>query len=105
MKEIHDNHASGGRKENVLSQFAVEHRVFPLSVVLFLPSLKFTKPKCAQISDEEQNSQMAKVQEALEKVGGKSILICTSAWSSEQWLGFGVGEFPDVVAHPPPRRS
>ena len=51
-----------------------------------------------QLSQEEQDSLMAKVNEALEKVGGKRIVLCNSSWSSEQWPFFGVEEFPDIEA-------
>jgi hypothetical protein len=51
-----------------------------------------------QLSKEEQDGLMAKIGQALEKVGGKSVLMCDSRWSSEQWMGFGVEEFPDVEA-------
>jgi len=51
-----------------------------------------------QLSEEEQNRLLAKLQEALEKVGGKSVLMCASAWSSERWSLFGVEEFPDIEA-------
>ena len=51
-----------------------------------------------QLSQEEQSSLLAKVNEALEQVGGKRSIYCESAWSSEQWLGFGVEEFPDIEA-------
>jgi uncharacterized protein DUF6616 len=51
-----------------------------------------------QLSQEEQNNQFAKVQQALEQVGGKSVVACDSSWTSEQWLFFGVEEFPDIEA-------
>lgn len=51
-----------------------------------------------QLSEEEQNSLGAKVTDALEKAGGKSLIVCNTAWSSEQWLSFGIEEFPDVEA-------
>ena len=51
-----------------------------------------------QLSQEEQEDLMAKVLEAREKAGGKGMLLCNSAWSSEQWPFFGVEEFPDVEA-------
>jgi hypothetical protein len=38
-----------------------------------------------QLSKEEQNSLVAKLNEALEKVGGKRPLLCNSHWSSDQW--------------------
>ena len=51
-----------------------------------------------ELSEEEQNAHMARVEEALEKVGGKRIIICTPAWSNQEWLGCGVEEFPSVEA-------
>jgi hypothetical protein len=58
------------------------------------------KPKEAwyQLPEEERNDLMAKVQEALQKVGGKAIVTCNSDWANESWMGFGVEEFPDVEA-------
>ena len=63
-------------------------------------SLFMFKPTQAwyQLSKEEQDKLMAKVGEALDRVGGKSVLMCNSAWSNEQWLGFGVEEYPDIEA-------
>jgi len=60
------------------------------------------KPKEAyyQLSEEEQNSLGAKVREALQKVGGKAIVACNPVWSNEQWIGFGIEEFPDVEGDP-----
>ncbi len=51
-----------------------------------------------QLSEEEQNAYMAKVQEAREKVGGKSIVTCSTFWSDEEWLAYGVEEFPSIEA-------
>jgi len=51
-----------------------------------------------QLSQEEQNSLMAKVDAILEQVGGKRVVLCDSSWSSEQWPFFGVEQFPDVAA-------
>jgi hypothetical protein len=51
-----------------------------------------------QLSEEEQNSLLANVRDALEKVGGKTVIGCNTAWSSEQWHWFGVEEFPDIEA-------
>ena len=59
--------------------------------------VRFTEP-WYQLSQEEQTSLMAKVDDALEKVGGKRIILCDSSWSSEQWPGFGIEEFPDAEA-------
>ena len=51
-----------------------------------------------QLSEEKQNAHMAKTREALKKIGGKEILACTPTWSNEQWMIFGVEEFPDIDA-------
>jgi hypothetical protein len=51
-----------------------------------------------QLSEEEQTSLLAKVNEALEKVGGKTVVLCNSSWSSEQFQFFGVEEFPNIEA-------
>jgi hypothetical protein len=51
-----------------------------------------------QLSQEEQESLMAKVGPSPEKAGGKNILGCNSSWSSEQWQFFGVHEFPNIEA-------
>jgi hypothetical protein len=51
-----------------------------------------------QLSQEEQNSLMAKVSETLEKVGGKPVVVCDSSWASEQWPFFGVEVYPDIEA-------
>jgi hypothetical protein len=51
-----------------------------------------------QLSEEEQNKHTAKSQEVLHKVGGKTVIVCTSVWSNEQWLLCGVEEFPDTDA-------
>ena len=51
-----------------------------------------------QLSEEEQSSHEAKVMESLERVGARFVVSCRSRWSSEQWSGFGVIEFPDIEA-------
>jgi hypothetical protein len=51
-----------------------------------------------QLSQEEQTSLLAKVNEALEAAGGKTVVLCNSSWSSEQWQFFGVEEFPNIEA-------
>lgn len=50
------------------------------------------------LSEEKQNAHTAQSQEALKKVGGKTILACTPVWSNEKWLVCGVEEFPDIDA-------
>ena len=51
-----------------------------------------------QLSKEQQDALSAKISEAMKSVGGKPMLFCNSAWHSEQWLGFGVEEFPSLEA-------
>ena len=51
-----------------------------------------------QLSQEEQNSLMTKVTEALEKAGGTPVVMCDSSWSSERWHFFGVEIYPDIEA-------
>ena len=51
-----------------------------------------------QLSQEERESLMAKVNEALEKVGGKRVVLCDSSWASQEWHFFGVEVFPDIEA-------
>jgi hypothetical protein len=50
------------------------------------------------LSQEEQNSLLAKLNEALEKVGGKRPILCDSSWCSDQWSFGGVEEFPNLEA-------
>lgn len=50
------------------------------------------------LSKEERDALSAKVIDALKQVGGRSLVFCDSGWSSEQWWGFGVEEFPDLEA-------
>jgi hypothetical protein len=51
-----------------------------------------------QLTPEEQESYMTRVDGTLDQVGGRRTLICDSGWSSEQWPFFGVEEFPDIEA-------
>jgi hypothetical protein len=51
-----------------------------------------------QLSPEEQHALLAKVDQALEQVGGKRIIQCDPTWSTEQWHFWGVEEFPDIDA-------
>ena len=51
-----------------------------------------------QLSEQEQNSLVAKLNEALEKVGGKQPILCDSSWSSDQWSFCGMEEFPSIAA-------
>ena len=51
-----------------------------------------------QMSEEGQADHVAKINAALEKAGGKRLLACETRWCSEEWVGFGVEEFPDIEA-------
>jgi hypothetical protein len=51
-----------------------------------------------RLSKEEQKSFVAKLDEALEKAGGKRLIICDTNWSSDQWLFAGMEEFPNIEA-------
>ncbi len=51
-----------------------------------------------QLSDGEQHDLTAKVNAAVEKVGGKRVINCDPRWSTEQWHYWGVEEFPDLEA-------
>ena len=51
-----------------------------------------------QLSQEEQKSLLAKLHEALEKLGAKTIVHCNTYWSSDQWMWAGVEEFPNLEA-------
>ena len=51
-----------------------------------------------QLSKEEQESILAKLTDALEKVGGKRPLLCNSHWSSDEWSFAGFEEFPNIEA-------
>jgi hypothetical protein len=49
-----------------------------------------------QLSKEEQDSLFSKVGESSDKAGIKEIVIADSAWSNEEWMFFGVNEYPDL---------
>jgi len=51
-----------------------------------------------QLSEEEQNAHAAKIEEALEQVGGKRVIVCVTGWSDEKWIAYGVEEFPSIEA-------
>ena len=51
-----------------------------------------------QLSKEEQDALFAKLNDARQSVGGKTILFCDSSWNSEKWLYWGVEEFPSMEA-------
>lgn len=56
------------------------------------------KPAWFDLSKDEQEKLLAKVEALLNQVGGKRIIVCNSGWSCEKWAHFGLEEFPDVEA-------
>ena len=51
-----------------------------------------------QLSADAQQQLGAKLDAAREQAGGRRLVLCTTAWSDEEWGGFGVEVFPDVEA-------
>jgi hypothetical protein len=51
-----------------------------------------------RLSQEERTNLLARVSATLEEVGGKTVVLCDSAWASEEWAFFGVEQYPDVEA-------
>ena len=51
-----------------------------------------------EMSPEEMNKHLEKVDEALEKVGGERVISCDSVWCSENFQYWGVEKFPDIEA-------
>ena len=66
----------------------------PIIKVLFL------KPKEAyfRLSEEERKEFVDRATKDVEEVGGKWIARCNCYWSNEEWVWFGVMEFPDIEA-------
>ncbi len=50
------------------------------------------------LSQEERNANGARAAQILEQAGGNQIIVCACGWSNEQWVLFGVEEFPSVEA-------
>jgi len=59
--------------------------------------MKYKEP-WYKLSADEQEKLMAKNAESLKQVGGEVILMKVSAWSSEDWLGWGVEKYPHLEA-------
>jgi len=51
-----------------------------------------------QLPKAEQDQLGAKLEEGFQQVGGKHLILCNSAWASEQTHFWGVDEFPDMEA-------
>jgi hypothetical protein len=55
-------------------------------------------PEWYLLSKEEQESILAKLKDTLAKLGAKRIVLCTTYWSTDEWLWAGVEEFPNIEA-------
>jgi hypothetical protein len=66
----------------------------PITKVLFM------KPKEAYLglSEETRKGFVAKAMKDVIEVGGKWLIHCNCYWANEEWLWFGVMEFPDIAA-------
>ena len=51
-----------------------------------------------QLSKEEREKLLAKQAESSEKAGAKNIVFADAAWSNEEWMYFGVNQYPDLKA-------
>jgi hypothetical protein len=51
-----------------------------------------------QLPEDEKKKHKAHLKEALENVGGTELILCFSGWNSEQILGWGVEQFPNIDA-------
>jgi len=60
----------------------------------------FMRPKEAwfRLSEEKKEELSRKHDRKLEELHGKTIVLCDSRWSNEEWAMFGVEEFPDIEA-------
>ena len=51
------------------------------------------------LSDAERDAAFAQDQAAIQATGGRTVLVCDSAWSNEQWPSWGIEVFPDLEGH------
>lgn len=67
-----------------------------------IPIIKvlFMKPKEAYFGQSEKKRKefVAKAANDVTEVGGKWLTLCNCYWANEDWLWFGVMEFPDIEA-------
>ena len=49
-----------------------------------------------QLSKEERDQLSAAEREHAKQSGSKIVLVCDCAWSTDQWMFFGVEEYPDI---------
>lgn len=48
------------------------------------------------MSEKEQKVLWDKLAKKYKELGIRTIVECKSNWSNEEWVGFGVEEFPDI---------
>ena len=60
----------------------------------------FMRPKEAwfRLSEEKREELSRKHDKKLEELHAKTIVLCDSRWSNEEWATFGVEEFPNIEA-------
>ena len=51
-----------------------------------------------QLSEQKKTQLKAQLAKGLKQVGGKEVVSCFSGWNSEQYLGWGVEQFPSIEA-------
>jgi hypothetical protein len=51
-----------------------------------------------QLPQEEQQRLLGQLQQSLNTVGGKDLILCSATWSNERWPYFGVTEYPNLEA-------
>ena len=51
-----------------------------------------------KLPEQDQKALLAKVEQSLEKAGGKVLIECDSSWCNEHYNFWGVEQFPDIEA-------
>ncbi len=51
-----------------------------------------------QLPQDEQQRLLDEAQQSLTDAGGTSLMLCSAAWSNEEWPYFGLEQFPDLDA-------
>ncbi len=51
-----------------------------------------------QLSQEEQRRLLDRIASTLEQVGGKSLMLCQATWAGDQYVAFGLEEYPSIEA-------
>jgi hypothetical protein len=94
LKALHGEHPEGSEEES--------KKVLKEEVKMSEPIYKFFTGRFLadryQLSKRERESILAKLHDALEKLGARTTLHCNTNWSSDQWMWAGVEEFPNIEA-------